>query len=172
MYYTHLTIDERYHIDELLRQGFTQLAIAKQLGRSPATLSRELRRNRGKRGWRPHQAERKAHERLITRGISNVKRVGESAWDYAVENLIEEQWSPEQIAGRMKHDWPESMSHETIYQRILSDKQSGGTLYTHLRCQKKRKKRYGSKTAGRSCIPNRVGIEKRPAIVERQEASG
>lgn len=51
MSYTHLTEEERYHTDELLRQGFTQAAIAQELGRSASTVSRELRRNKGQRGW-------------------------------------------------------------------------------------------------------------------------
>ncbi len=56
MPYTHLTEEERYHIDELLREGNTQSEIAKELGRSAPTLSRELSRNKGNRGWRPQQA--------------------------------------------------------------------------------------------------------------------
>ena len=172
MQYTHLTEEERYHIDELLREGHTQSDIAKSLGRAAPTISRELSRNKGKRGWRPHQADNKAKERLINRGASNVHRTSELSWAYVIEKLTEEQWSPEQIAGRMKLEGVEPMSHETIYQRILSDKGSGGRLYTHLRCKKQRKKRYGSKDAGRGCIPNRVDIEKRPAIVDSRKRVG
>jgi transposase, IS30 family len=65
MKYTHLTELERYQIDELLREGFSQAAIAKVLNRSASTLSRELRRNKGGRGWRPRQAHLSAQERLI-----------------------------------------------------------------------------------------------------------
>jgi len=172
MQYTHLTEEERYHIDELLRERHTQSDIAKSLGRSAPTISREFSRNKGKRGWRPHQANNKATERLISRGASNVHRISESSWAYVIEKLTEEQWSPEQIAGRMKLEAVEPMSHETIYQRILSDKDSGGRLYAHLRCKKQRKKRYGSKDAGRGCIPNRVDIEKRPAIVDSRKRVG
>jgi len=172
MQYTHLTEEERYHIDELLRAGYIQSEIAKALGRSAPTISRELSRNKGKRGWRPHQADTKAKERLTSRGANNVHRVSELSWAYVIEKLTEEQWSPEQIAGRMKLEGVEAMSQETIYQRILSDKDSGGTLYRHLRCKKQRKKRYGSKDAGRGCIPNRVDIEKRPAIVDSRRRVG
>ena len=172
MNYTHLTEDERYHIDEFLRNGLTQSAIAQAIGRSASTLSRELKRNKGERGWRPHQAELKALERLRERGSKNVNKVDELAWNYAKKKLVEDQWSPEQIAGRLQLEKLPTISHETIYQRILDDKQQGGTLYTHLRCKKQRKKRYGSKTAGRSCIPNRVDIEKRPAIVDSRKRVG
>ena len=88
MSYTHLTEEERYHIDELLGHNFTQSAIAQALGRSASTLSRELRRNKGKRGWRPRQAGLKATERLSDRGRNNVSRVvSETAWEFALDKL-------------------------------------------------------------------------------------
>jgi transposase, IS30 family len=172
MNYTHLTEEERYHIDDLRREGFSQRAIAKDMGRSASTLSRELRRNEGERGWRPRQAQNKAIERLVLRGRANVKRASERAWEYAKEHLQNDQWSPEQISGRLEHEGLETISHETIYQRLLEDKQLGGVLYTHLRCKKKRKKRYGSAQSGRGAIPNRVDIDKRPAIVDTRERIG
>lgn len=172
MSYTHLTAGERYHIDELLRQGFAQSAIAKALSRSASSISRELRRNKGKRGWRPHQANEKAKEKLIARGKGNASKVDESAWDYALDKLKTAQWSPEQINGRLKKEKLPLISHESIYQRILADKRSGGHLYKHLRCKKKRRNRYGAKTAGRGCIPNRIDIEERPAIVDSRKRVG
>ena len=168
MSYTHLTEDERYHIDELLRQDYTQVAISDELGRSASTISRELRRNRGKRGWRPRQACNKAALRLSERGKNNAPKIDETVWDYALDKITSEQWSPEQIAGRAKKEKKPPISHESIYQRILADKKSGGILYTHLRCKKKRKKRYGANDSGRGRIPNRVDIDERPAIVERK----
>ena len=102
MKYTHLTETERYHIDDMLREGFLQSEIAANLGRSASTLSRELRRNRGKRGWRPKQAQELASERLHQRGVSNVSKVSGVAWEYAKNKLQTEQWSPEQITGRLK----------------------------------------------------------------------
>lgn len=172
MSYTHLTEEERYQIDDMLREGFTQESIAKALRRSTSTLSRELNRNTGQRGWRPRQAQQKAVSRLETRGSSNVKRANEDAWEYAKQRLQEDQWSPEQIAGRLIFEGRKTISHETIYERILTDKKTGGNLYTHLRCKKKRKKRYGSGRSARGSIPNRVGIEKRPAIVDTRKRTG
>lgn len=172
MSYTHLTEAERYHIDEQLRQGATQAAIAAEIGRSPSTLSRELSRNQGKRGWRPRQAHIIATHRLSERGHNNASKIDEAAWDYAIDKLANAQWSPEQISGRQKKDNLPSISHESIYQRLLADKKAGGDLYTHLRCQKKRKKRYGSKTAGRQHIPNRVDISERPAVVDKKKRFG
>lgn len=172
MSYKHLTEDERYQIDELLREGFSQLFIAGQLNRSPSTISRELQRNKGGRGWRPRQAHQKATERLVSRGASNVKRIDDSAWQYAQKHLQEDQWSPQQISGRLIQEGMASISHETIYKYILTDKEFGGLLYSHLRCKKKRKKRYGSARSKRGAIPNRVDISLRPAIVEYRERLG
>ena len=100
MNYKHLTEEERYQIDDLKREGLSQNKIAKRMGRSASTLSRELNRNKGERGWRPRQAQLKAHERLITRGSNNAKKVSDDAWRYAIKHLTEDQWSPQQIAGR------------------------------------------------------------------------
>jgi len=172
MDYKHLTEDERYHIDELLHEGFSQAVIARKLKRSPSTLSREILRNRGERGWRPRQAQAKANERLAIRGVSNVKRSSASAWAYAKKHLSEEQWSPEQIVGRRLRENLEPISHETIYKFILEDKKTGGSLYTHLRSQKIRKKRYGSAKSRRGAIPGRVDIDKRPIIVESRTRVG
>jgi IS30 family transposase len=172
MKYKHLTEDERYQIDELLREGYSQLAIANRLNRSSSTVSRELKRNKGERGWRPRQAHYKATEKLAIRGVSNVKRASASAWEYAQKHLEEDQWSPQQIACRLTQEGLESISHETLYMRILTDKKSGGQLYQHLRCKKQRKKRYGSARPQRGLIPNRVDIDQRPAIVESRERLG
>ena len=64
-----------------------------------------------------------------------------------------------------------SVSHEWIYQSILADKQAGGDLYRHLRCQKKRRKRYGGYDR-RGQLPNRRSIEERPGIVDQRERLG
>lgn len=170
--YTHLTEIERYQMYALRSEGFFQSEIAKELKRSPSTISREINRNKGERGWRPNQAQAKADDRLSRRGSSNVKKVSSASWNYAKENLVSEQWSPEQIAGRLALEGLETMSHETIYQRILEDKNAGGDLHTHLRCKKQRKKRYGSTKSARGSIPNRVGIEHRPASVETRNRIG
>lgn len=172
MNYKHLTEQERYQIDDLLREGYSQIMIASQLGRSGSTLSRELRRNKGERGWRPRQAHMKADERLTLRGAANAKRISPATWEYARQHLETEQWSPAQISGRLAHEGLSTISHETIYQRILEDKNTGGKLYTHLRCQKRRKKRYGSVKSMRCTIPNRVDIEQRPAIVDSRKRTG
>lgn len=172
MSYSHVNEEERYEFDDLKREGFNQEQIAKIIGRSPSTISREFKRNKGGCGWRPGQANQLAQERLKSRGASNAERVSPTAWNYAEKHLRDDQWSPEQISGRIEWEGKGRISHETIYQKILDDKQAGGNLYTYLRCQKKRKKRYGSKSARSSAIPNRVDISARPAIIDDRKRIG
>lgn len=172
MKYGHLTADERYQMDDLLREGFSQDKVAAAIGRSKSTISRELSRNKGERGWRPRQAQQKAEERLTKRGAGNVKRVSTAAWEFAKEHLQKEQWSPDQIAGYLKVEGLETISHEAIYQRVLADKKDGGSLYKNLRCKKKRKKRYGSARSARGKIPGRIDIDQRPAIVDERRRIG
>jgi len=160
MNYTHLTREERYQIYVLKKAGHKQSEIAKLLNRSGSTISRELFRNRGGRGYRAKQAQAKAEDR---RAI-NARRVDDETWQFAQEKLLMH-WSPEQISGHV------NISPETVYQRVYADKQSGGLLWKNLRCQKKRRKRYG-KAERRGQIPNRLSIEDRPAIVDERKRIG
>lgn len=156
MNYTQLTQEERYQISVLLKAGHNQNEIASFLERSPATISRELKRNKGRRGYRPKQA----HSKSVERRAANARQIDEATWQFAEEKLMQ-QWSPEQISGHVY------ISHETVYQRVYADKRAGGLLWKNLRCQKKRKKRYG-KTDRRGVIPNRLSIDERPAIVDKR----
>ena len=97
-------------------------------------------------------------------------RIGSQVWQQ-VEVLIREEWSPEQIVGRVAMEQGVSISHEWIYQYIYADQRSGGDLYCFLRCQKVRRKRYGSYDR-RGCIPNQVSIDDRPAIVDAKRRFG
>lgn len=162
MNYTHLTQDERYQIAILLKAGHKQSEIACLMNRHKSTISRELARNRGQRGYRPRQAHQLAVARM--RATANARRVEPSAWDFARAKLAE-QWSPEQISGFLKVQGLPGVSHETLYQRIYADKRSGGNLWRHLRCQKLRRKRYGRHDR-RGTIPGRISIERRPPGVE------
>jgi len=85
--------------------------------------------------------------------------------------VIHEEWSPEQIVGRVAMEQGVSISHEWIYQYIYADQRSGGDLYRYLRCQKVRRKRYGAYDR-RGCIPNQVSIDERPAIVDSKRRFG
>lgn len=164
--YSQLTHIQRYQIYALLRMGHLQTDIARIVGVHKSTISRELKRNTGKRGYRPKQAHRKALERRN----KTCKRIGVSEWEM-IDQLIELDWSPGQISGYLRKEQLLWVSHEWIYQHIYRDKRIGGQLWKHLRCQKKRRKRYGSYEK-RGQIPHRVWIDQRPAVVEERSRIG
>ena len=168
-FYSQLTQEQRYPIAALLGSGNAQNTIAEAVGVNKSTLSREIRRNRGERGYRPKQA----HEKAIFRREHAKKRV--KLTDGLKQIIVEKvslDWSPDQISGYLKQGKVAEISHETIYQFLLEDKRTGGVLYKHLRHSgKKRKKRYSAKDR-RGQIKNRVSIEERPAIVDKKERLG
>ena len=167
--YTQLTQDQRYHIYAFLKAGFSQSAIAFEIGVHKSTISRELNRNRGKKGYRPKQA----HVKAVTRRHQAVKHKKMKAQLIAIiDDLIRKDFSPEQVTGFLNRNHRINISHETIYQHILADKSTGGTLYHHLRrSNRKRKKRYGSYNQ-RGQIPDRVSIDNRPEIVDAKDRIG
>lgn len=169
MSYTHLTKEERYQIRAMLDANCTIRCIAGVLGRSPGTISRELTRNRGQRGYRPRQADQLANERAAA--SRRRPRITTRQWT-EISRLIRLDWSPEQISARAALEGTLAISPEWVYQFIYADKAVGGDLYRHLRCQRKRRKRYGSGRDRRGRIPDRVGIEERPADVEKRETMG
>jgi len=136
MSYHHITEPERYQIYTLHKVGFICTQIAQELGRHKSTISRELQRNRGLRGYRPAQAQCLSENRRSV----NARQIDAATWTYAQARLREE-WSPEQIAGAGAGQGYR-VSHETLYQRVYADKAQGGDLWRHLRCQKKRRKRF------------------------------
>ena len=167
--YRQLTDEDRIEIYAMKQAGKQQNEIAAELGVHPSTVSRELLRNAGLRGYRPKQAQQKAlHRRFTARKA--VKMTPETI-DY-IECKLAQEHSPEQIAERMKidPDWHgPTVSHERIYQHTWQDKAQGGKLYKYLRIggTKQRRKRRNSRDM-RGTIKNRVGIEQRPDIVERK----
>lgn len=168
-HYTQLTEGQRYQIYALGKVGLSQKEVAREVGVAPSTISRELRRNRGLRGYRPKQAHRKALRRH--REKPKALKMGEEQIGYIRGKILLE-WSPEQISGRMEQDGVKRVSHESIYRYLLKDRHNGGTLYTHLRHKnKKYRKRYGSHDR-RGEIVGRIGIEERPEVVDKRERTG
>lgn len=166
MNYKQLTREQRYQIIVLLKTEQSKSEIAELIGVHRATIYRELNRNQGKRGYRPNQA----HQKAITRRKGKARRrITMKDWQ-RVEEKLGENWSPEQISGILKPSGI-SVSPEWIYQYVYADKRTGGDLWKHLRCQKKRRKRAGGQDR-RGTIPNRVGIDQRPAIVETRKRLG
>jgi IS30 family transposase len=163
MTYHHLSQTERYQIFALLKAGLTQSQISMNLGRHKSTISREIARNSGLRGYRPRQASRLAEERA--RNSRNARQITHSDW-LRVAGHLQHQWSPEQIASAVP------MSHETIYRHIYADKALGGDLYQNLRCQKKRRKRYAGGRDRRGQILGRRPISNRPGHIEERRQIG
>lgn len=166
MSYTQLTCEQRYQIYALMKMGHTQTEIAEVIQKHKATISRELKRNKGSCGYRPKQA----HQKALDRRDHAKPRIDPESWEL-IRSKIRLEWSPEQVSGRLKAEENIQVSHEWIYQHILADKRDGGNLYRHLRLQKQRRKRYGSHD-WRGKLPGRVSIEERPEIVEKRQRLG
>ncbi len=167
MSHSHLTQEDRYHIYALKKVGKNQTEIALEIGKHKSTVSRELNRNIGGRGYRPSQAHELACIRKEDASSHPLKMTVELMM--IVTHYLEEKWSPEQISGWLLKNQSISISHESIYQFVLADKKTGGTLWRNLRWQKKRKKRYGTKSHDRrGQIKNKVSIEKRPKVVDKK----
>lgn len=166
MSYNQLTQEQRYQIYALLKMGHNQTEIATVISIHKSTVSRELRRNNGLRGYRPKQA----HKKALSRRDHSRRRISTATWEL-IETKLRLEWSPEQVSGWLKRHYAIQVSHEWIYRYILADKQAGGDLFRYLRCQKKRRKRYGSYDR-RGRLPNRRSIEERPAVVEERQRIG
>lgn len=165
--YQQLTLEQRYQISAAVKLGCKQNEIAIEVGVHRSSISRELKRNRSQRGYRPQFADRQAHER---RREKAGPRIPESAWT-EIEAEIREYWSPDQVSGRRRSRGQYPVSHEWIYQHIYRDKAGGGDLHTYLRCRKKRRKRYGSYSK-RGVWKNQTSIDERPLIVAEKGRIG
>ena len=174
MSYTHLTPSERGQLHALYREGKSQTYMADCLGRHRSTISRELRRNgRGNRYNAP-RAQRQYHQRREWCRPAQ-KQTHRMLWRYVIDKLIEG-WPPEAIAGRLPLEFLDDatmrISYETIYRTLYSDKRCHYLIKYLPQARPKRRKRGQGKTSRGPSIPNRVGIEQRPAIVEERSRFG
>ncbi len=158
-----LTSEQRYTISVSLQNKIAKGKIAKMIGVDRSTLYRELKRNSTSNG-EYHWSSAQKNADYKRKNKQKKKRIDEKIIAIVKDKLTTEQWSPEQISGRLA---PQGIhiSHETIYRIIRLDKRQGGTLYTHCRHRLKHRKR----PVGGSIkhIPNRVSISERP-----KEANG
>ncbi len=167
--YQQLTYEQRCQISALKKSGCSQRKIAETIGTTQSTVSRELTRNTGARGYRHKQAQ----ERTEQRRAEAVQRTNMTpVMIKTIESKLRIEWSPEQISGWLLNDRGQLISHESIYLHIWADKQAGGDLYTHLRRQGKKydKRRNGRSTRGQ--IKNRVSIDDRPKVVDDKSRIG
>jgi IS30 family transposase len=167
--YQQLTKTQRCQIEALKKSGCSQNRIATLLSISQSTVSREIKRNTGLRGYRHCQAHNTALQR---RQHQRVVKMDEHLIDL-IDDLLYKKWSPEQISGWLKNHSGEAhgktISHERIYQHIWWDKRQGGDLY---HCLRRRGKVYSSRGTDGKCsrgqIKNRRSIDERPAHVEER----
>jgi IS30 family transposase len=172
----HLTLSEREVISQMHFSGASPSAIGKALGRHRGTIAREIARNTLP-GWGDYFAHQAAWLAALRRSGSKQRFAQHSrvVWSY-VKQKLREGWSPEQISGRMREQFPDDdgmrISHETIYAWIREEKRNGGAWWRRLRqSHRKRRKRYGS-GENRGQIKDRVGIEQRPKVVAKRSRLG
>lgn len=158
--YNQLSREQRYAIYLGLQAEMTKTAIARQIGYSISTVCREIKRNTNRFG---HYLYKDAHEDAMMRrqrSASN-RKTPQHIIKQAVNILVEEDWSPKQISGKLALEGI-NISHERIYQEIRND--STGELKKHCRHKMKYRHHTNQKrnTAGKSLIPDRVSIHERP----------
>lgn len=169
MTYTQLSPNERYQISALLTAGHSKKAISHQLGRHRSTIQREILRCRDLPSYEAAAAQERA---LQTQKASRNAKTTSAHLLSHVDHYLRLALSPQQVMGRLEAEGVKAPSVETIYQHILKDQRMAGDLHRHLRCQKKRRKRYASGRERRGRIANRVCIEQRPSIVDKKSRIG
>ena len=173
-----LRLSEREEISRGLRAQLSLRTIARQLRRAPSTISREVRDNGGRTGYRAARSDRAAWDR--TRRPKRCKFACRPALCRTVSVKLELKWSPQQIAGWLKREHPDDehrrVSHETIYRSLFI--QARGVLkkelLAHLRATRAiRRSRHASlKCDGLGQIKDAISIRERPAAVEDRAIPG
>ena len=169
--YRHLTYDKRCQIYALLKSGCAKTEIAQLLGVHRSTITKELKRNTGGKGYRYRQAQEKASARRAAASAAP-RKMKPGLVREIEEKLTQEQWSPDQISGWLKRQGRVFVSCERIYRHIWKDKRNGGGLWRHLRHSGKKYNRRKGKNSGRGLIPGRVDIAERPAIAQEKRRIG
>lgn len=173
-----LSLDEREEISRGLARALSVRQIAKKLKRAPSTISREIKRNSGYDHYRATKADQKAWDR--SRRPKLCKLAHSSGLRRRVTAKLKLNWSPEQISGWLKRQYPREehkrVSHETIYKSLFI--QARGVLkkelQQHLRTKRaiRRSQHKTMKGSGLGQIPNIVSIRERPAEVEDRAVPG
>lgn len=171
MTYRQITSEQRYMLAALRMQGLRSSEIAVVLGCHRSTVGRELKRNCSVSDGR-YRAD-KAQERANGRRSRSRRNQQFTTEDFArVNALLEQRWSPQQIAGRLAIESELSISHETIYRHVWRDKRFGGKLYTHLRCARKRRRKGYGHYDSRGRLAGKRHISERPPSVEGRREFG
>lgn len=164
---SHLTVEQRYTIAQMLEQGFSQKQIAEVTQKHKSVVCREIKRNSDQRSgkYKSKLAQSKYDIRLKTKPK---KEHFTEQIRLDVEAKLKEKYSPEQIVGECKKLERACVSAERIYQHVWQDKKKGGDLHQHLRSRGKRYRKRGNLKDNRGIIKDRVSIELRPAVVEEK----
>jgi transposase, IS30 family len=173
-----LSLGEREEISRAMVRKQSIRSIAASLGRAPSTISREIRRNEGREGYRASQADQAAWDRA--RRPKDCKLALYRALAQRVADKLQRQWSPEQIAGWLKRTYPDDMScqvsHETIYRTLYIQARGAlkKELLAHLRRTRamRRSRHHTQKTDDHGRIIGTVSISERPATVEDRAVPG
>ena len=172
--FAQLTPEQRYKIDALFNSslGLTQKQIAEQVGTSPSTISREIKRNsRPRAGYEAKKAQEFTKKRRVKKPF-----IIKGELEKTIRQQLELEWSPEQIVGRMEVEKgdknSQSVSIETIYQYVYRQQKHGDEIYVKLRRKRKKRRKRLKKDDGRGKIPNKTMIDKRPKIVDNKERVG
>ena len=173
-----LTLAEREEISRGIATGCSLRSIATSLNRAPSTISREIKRNGGQRGYRASQADQAAWDRAHR--PKPCKLVENRALARIVARKLQLDWSPEQIAGWLKHTYPDDehyqVSHETIYKSLFIQARGAlkKALLQHLRRTRsmRRSRHHTQKTEDHGRITGTVSIRERPASVEDRAVPG
>ena len=173
-----LTLAEREEISRSVVAGHTIRSMAVSLGRVPSTISREIRRNGGRQGYRASEADQAAWDRA--RRPKRCRLVQNRALARIVAEKLQLEWSPEQIAGWLKrrfpHDEHYQVSHETIYRSLFIQARGAlkKELLEHLRRTRgmRRSRHHTQKTADHGRITGTVSIRERPASVADRAVPG
>lgn len=165
--FTQLNQERRRQLSDLFDYGYTQSDIARKLGCHRSTISREISQNSHNGKYSPVRAHKAVKDRQ-SKSYKNKRLTIDM--ELIISELIEEDWSPEQVSNWCRIEDIEMVSHETMYKYIYKDYLSYGKLYTHLRHSGKRRKKYGSERV--SSIKNKRSISERPAIVEEKKRIG
>jgi transposase, IS30 family len=173
-----LTLEDREEISRGVVAGYSLRSIAASLGRAPSTVSREIQRNGGRRCYRASQADQAAWNRACR--PKTCKLVVNRALARIVAQKLQLEWAPEQVAGWLKHTYPDDesnqVSHETIYRSLFIQARGAlkKELLQHLRRTRamRRSRHHTQKTADHGRITDTVSISERPASVEDRAVPG
>lgn len=170
MIYKRMTEAERSSLYRWRKEGSGVREIGRRLGRAASSITRELARNLGRRGYRVKQAQRQAAARA--------RRPGPRRFTVAVRQEAEARlkagWTPEMIGARARLEGRPWVCKETIYKHVYADAKAGGTLWQQLPRARRRRRRRCPRQAGRGRgrIPNQRMIDTRPAEVATRQTIG